>query len=126
MPEVYTPLRTETPAQEIDRRMAELTVLANRREQVLRLYKNRDFKALILQFFLVDEASRYVQVSQQPGISAEASASALAIAQSTGHFKRFLDVVERMGESAIAQLEEYRVNYNELTQPEDPYQGEAE
>lgn len=115
MSEVYHPLRTETPAQEVDRHMADLRVLIQRREHLMRLLNNSDFKALFLKFYLVDEAARLVQLSGQLGLNALERADCVAMGQATGHFKRFMDVIERQGEQAIANLSQYQEQYEELT-----------
>lgn len=124
MTEVFTALQTETKQQGVDRQIRNLEAVARRREQVLRLLANRDFQDFIMKFFIVEEAARYVQLSQQPGMSKEDRQNALDMALATGHLKRFLDVTQRMGESAIVQLFNIREEYEELTL-EDDEEGSA-
>ena len=78
--------------------------LIERRDLALRLYKNPDFKKLILEDFCVQECARYAQASADPALNAEARADSLAIAQSAGHLRRFLSVIVQMGNQAENQM----------------------
>ena len=115
----FTALRTETPKESVDRQMAAWREIAGRREKLLRLLKNKDFQDLIMRFFLVEEAARYIQMAYQPGMGATERADSLLMAQATGHVKRFFDVVERQGEQALASLAEHLENYEDLVRGED-------
>ena len=75
------------------------------RQMALRLSKNRDFKKLILEEFLTNEAARYVQNSANPALGAEERADCLAIAQASGHLKRWLSVQVQMGAKAESEME---------------------
>ena len=80
-----------------------------RRDAALRLYDNRDFKLLMVDGFMRDEAARYVQASGDPAISLQDRADSLAMAQASGHLKRFLSVTVVMGNQAardVASLQE--------------------
>jgi hypothetical protein len=114
MAEVYTPLAIETPHEQVDRSMAEMTVIADRREQMLRLLRNRDFQELFMRFYVVEEAARLAQMSGMLGISEQDQNAAMEMAKATGHFKRFIDVTLRQGEQALAQLSNYRAEYDQL------------
>jgi len=114
----FTALRTETQQESVDRQMAVWREVAARRETLLRLLQNKDFQSLIMKYFVVEEAARYIQFSCQPGVSAQDRADSMVMAQATGHFKRFLDVVERQGEQALASLAEHLSNYEELVRGE--------
>lgn len=119
MSDVYTPLSTETPAEQIDRQMSNCRQVVERREQALRLLKNADFKALIMQFYMVEEAARLSQMSGHLGLTPADAKGFMDMAQATGHLKRFLDVTIRQGEQALADLTQYRENYDELIRGED-------
>jgi hypothetical protein len=83
--------------------------LIQRRQAALRLANVPEFKQLILEDFMVKEAARYVQSSGDPALKAEERADALAIAQASGHLKRYLHVIVQMGahaEREIVNLEE--------------------
>ena len=73
------------------------------RDAVVNLQKNRDFRKLILEQFLVEDCARYAQLSADPGLGANERADALAMAQAAGHLKRFLSVTKRMGDTADAE-----------------------
>ena len=71
-----------------------------RRDAILRLSKNPDFRKLIIEDFCRNECARYVHESADPSLTAEQRADALAIAQSAGHLKRFLNINITMGDVA--------------------------
>lgn len=76
-----------------------------RRGMAQRLYANRDFKKLIMDFFCTEECARYVHTSADPSIGKDSRADALALAQAAGHLRRFLSVVVQMGNAAEHQME---------------------
>lgn len=61
-----------------------------------RLLQNKDFKAIVGQEFMVEEAARYVHISCDPNLGKEDRADALFIAQSGGALKRWLAIKEMM------------------------------
>lgn len=71
-----------------------------RRDLALKLYKNPEFKKLILDDFCTTECARYAQSSADPALDDRQRADALALAQSAGHLRRFLSVVVTMGNQA--------------------------
>ena len=71
-----------------------------RRDAILRLSKNADFRKLIIEDFCRNECARYTHESGDPSLSAEQRADALNIAQAAGHLKRFLNVNITMGDVA--------------------------
>ena len=73
------------------------------RDAVVNLQKNRDFRKLILEQFLVEDCARYAQLSADPGLGINERADALAMAQAAGHLKRFLGVTKRMGDTADSE-----------------------
>lgn len=79
--------------------------LISYRDMASRLLNNPDFKDLILKYWCTEECARYVQVSSDINIPEENRNQALAMAQATGHFKRFLEVVKSMGDYAESQME---------------------
>ena len=85
---------------ELEAQKDELKAAVDRRDSALKLSKNRDFRKLILEFFCRDECARYVHTSLDPNLSDKERADALALAQASGHLKRFLSVVMQMGNSA--------------------------
>lgn len=111
--------------------MSDISALENQRDQallsvesraaVLRLTNNPDFKKIINDGFCLKECARYVQASTDPALNSEQRADALAIAQSSGHLKRFLSVVIQMGNQAERLLPELDEAIVEARQE---YQGE--
>jgi hypothetical protein len=119
MSEVYTPLEMETPAQQVDRQMSNCQQVVERREQMLRLLKNKDFKDLFMRFYLVDEAARLGQMSGHLGLTPADAKGFMDMCQATGHLKRFIDITIRQGEQALADLAQMRENYEELIKGEE-------
>ena len=80
-------------------------VAARERAQVAeRLAANPDFRSLVLNHFCVEECARYARESANPLLSKEDREDALAMAQAAGHFKRFMQLQMKLGESADAMV----------------------
>lgn len=77
--------------------------------QARRLADNPDFRSLILKAFCRDEAARYVQESADPALNAEQRADALAMAQASGHLRRFLSFQIQLGDTAGANIPDIEV-----------------
>jgi len=93
---------------ELEQQQDAAKILVERRQMALRLYKNPDFKKLILDEFCTQDAARYVQASADPSLKPDERADALAIAQASGHLKRYLSVTVQMGfhaENTMPDLE---------------------
>ena len=83
--------------------------LIARRDSALKLARNPEFKQLILDEFCVQECARYAQASADPSLDATARADSLALSQAAGHLRRWLQVINQMGQVAdreVLQLEE--------------------
>lgn len=93
-----------TELMQLEQQRSDAQKLIERRQMALRLSTDPDFKELILKEFMVQEAARYVQASGDPALNAEQRADSLAIAQSTGHLKRYLSVVVQMGVHAEREM----------------------
>jgi hypothetical protein len=74
------------------------------RDSAEKLARNPDFKKLILKHFMVEECSLYAQRSADPALNQTQRDDAMAIAQSAGHLKRFLNVIVQMGNHAEGQM----------------------
>jgi hypothetical protein len=74
------------------------------RDLALKLSNNREFRKLIREQWMQVEAARYVQLSADPSLKPEERADALAMAQATGHLKRWLSVTIRMGNIAENEI----------------------
>lgn len=78
--------------------------LVELRDLAVKLSNNREFRKLIRDHWMVTEAARYVQISADPSLKADERADALAMAQATGHLKRWLSVTIRMGNIAEDEI----------------------
>lgn len=79
-------------------------------ERVMRLLNNSDFKAVIMDEFIVKEAANLVHQSADPILKPDQRADSLSMAQATGHLKRWLRVQLQIAEharSVIAANEEF-------------------
>lgn len=90
---------------ELEQQKVDFNAAIEKRKVLQRLMNNRDFKKLILEDFCVQECARYAQLSADPNLSANERADALALAQSAGHIRRYLNVLDIMGNSAENQMQ---------------------
>ena len=89
-----------------------------RRELALKLYKNPEFKKLVLDEFCTTECARYAQLSADPSLGPTERADALAMAQASGHLRRFLSVVVTMGNQAERLLPDLETEIEAARQEE--------
>jgi hypothetical protein len=93
----------------LEKQLNDAKVYLENRESVLKLFRNPEFKKIILDGFCVRDCARYAQESQDPALTPAQQADALNLAQAAGHLKRYLNVQVQLGnhaESQIASLEE--------------------
>lgn len=76
-----------------------------RRDEALKLYKDPLFKKLIIDEFCTTECARYAQASSDPALRPEERADSLAIAQASGHLRRYLSVIVAMGNQAEGMMD---------------------
>ncbi len=95
-------LENELAGLEHQKRAAEINIAFSQR--VERLLANPDFRAVILEEYCVQETARFVHQSADPGLSAERKADALAMAQASGHLKRWLQATQAQAEQLIERL----------------------
>lgn len=108
----------------LENQLANSKELIERRQMALRLAKNTDFKKLVLEGFCLEEAARYVQASGDPALSAEERADALAMAQASGHLKRFLSVTVQMGAHCERDLPDLEQALADARAEEDVVEGD--
>jgi hypothetical protein len=89
-----------------------------RREMALRLARNPDFKKLILEEFCIHECARYAQASADPSLDATARADSLSLAQAPGHLRRWLQVINQMGQVAERDIEDLETSIEAARQEE--------
>lgn len=88
--------------------------LVARRKMALTLSENREFRKLFNEEYFHTEAARLVQLSSDPALTIDQRADALAMAQATGHTKRYLSMAIQMGAVAERELPEMRSALEEL------------
>lgn len=114
-----------TEVENLESQKKDLKEIIDRSAAADRLSRNKDFRNLILEEFCVKEAARYVQLSADPARTQEERQDALNIAQASGHLKRYLSVIFRMGESAERAMEELE-NALEEARFEEAQEGDPE
>lgn len=90
----------------LEEQLKDEKALIERRDTILRLSKNADFRKVILEAFFVEECARYARESGDPALPQQVRDDALAMAQAAGHLKRFLNVQITMGNQAERKLPE--------------------
>lgn len=99
------PLTAEQTIESLEKNISRFKDEVERQKMALRLANNRDFKKLILDEFCVQECARYAQASGDPMLNAEQRADSLGMAQAAGHLRRWLSVINQMGNVAQGQIE---------------------
>jgi hypothetical protein len=89
--------------QDLEQGIKDAEELLGHRKMALKLSENREFRKLFTEEYFVNEAARLVQLSADPSLKPEQRADALAMAQATGHAKRYLSMCVQMG--AVAERE---------------------
>lgn len=96
----------ETVVEQLRQHQADQKTLVDARDLAIALSTNREFKKLILDGFCTTEAARYVQESCDPMLTPAQRADALALAQASGHLKRFLSLTITIGNTAARSIQE--------------------
>ncbi len=84
----------------LEQQLEESKKALERRAMALKLYNIPEFKKIIIDEFCGTECARYAQSSADPALDDRQRADALAIAQASGHLRRFLSVLISMGNQA--------------------------
>lgn len=103
-----------TETEHIQQQIADLQELVERKDLALKLEKSREFKKLILEIFCEKECARFVRNSGDPSISPENRADALAMAQASGHLRRFLSLCVMQGYRAEHEIAQAKQALEEL------------
>lgn len=88
------------------------------RDLALRLSQNADFRKLILNDYMIHEAARLVALSADPVLDDRQKTDAMAMAQAPGHLKRYLTVLQQMGDKAEQDMEELELMLEEARNEE--------
>ena len=90
--------------------LSELIALRKRNEELIalnarleRLQGNPDFRELVLKLWMVEDCSRYAQLSQAPQLTEEQRKDSLNMAAAAGHFKRWMAVKYQEAQAAANQ-----------------------
>lgn len=96
----------EQTVEQLRQFQADQKILVDARDRAIALSTNPDFKKLILDGFCTTEAARYVQESCDPMLAPHMREDALAMAQASGHLKRFLSLTIQIGNTAANNMQE--------------------
>lgn len=83
-------------------------------KKVERLLLNPDFKSVILDKYITQEAARFVHVSCDVNISVENRGDALANAQAAGYLKRWLQTTQSIANLLKGDLEQIEETITDL------------
>jgi hypothetical protein len=100
--------------QDLEQGIKDAEILIGRRRMALKLSENLEFRKLILEDYCVTEAARLVQLSADPIMPHNERADALAMAQATGHLKRYLSMMVQMGAHSERELPQLQAQLDEM------------
>lgn len=104
----------------VEQQIADAETLIARRDLAIKLSENHEFRKLILEDFCTTEAARLVQLSADPALDPLQRADSLNMAQASGHLRRYLSMMIRMGNQAEDGIVEAREVLEELrAEPDD-------
>jgi hypothetical protein len=95
--------------QGLEQQLQDAKATIQRRDRIARLLNNRDFKEIILEGYCKEDCARFTHQSADPSLTKDQQASALDMAQSAGHLKRYLTAAFQMAanaENSLPELEE--------------------
>ena len=103
------------PIQEIELSMSEAKKTVDLGKSVERLRKNRDFKKVIEETYLREEAIRLVHLKSSPAMQRpEMQANIDADIKAIGSFAQFLDTITAMADRASGELADGEAALEEL------------
>lgn len=88
----------------LEQQLTDAKAISEEGQRAQRLARNPDFRKLIIEGFMRDDAARFVQLSEDPALGENERQDALRMAQASGHLKRFLSMTIRMGQTAEGQI----------------------
>jgi hypothetical protein len=98
--------------QEIELSMDHAKELVERKNAVLKLSNNREFKKIVLDGYFKDEAARLAGLSADVTVKANRDDIFLAI-QGISTLRQYFQMIVRMGEVAESELAEYQETLDE-------------
>lgn len=91
-----------------------------RMEAIVRLFRNKDFKKVILEDYAVKDCARYTRESADPLLTPVQQADALAMAQASGHLLRYLNMGDMFGQGSAEKIVELQHEIDYLrSQPDE-------
>lgn len=94
---------------QLEAQLRDAKELARRRDLAIKLSKNKEFRELILDDYIVAEASRLAAAAGDPNLTEVQQRSMYSMALAPGHLKRYLQVITQMGDTgadSIPEIEE--------------------
>lgn len=104
---------------QFEQQLSDAKFLVERRDMALKLSGNREFKKLILQEYLVDEAARLIGGSGDPNLNRIQQEDMVQMAKACGHLKRYLSVIVTMGNTAANDIPEIEAELVNVRAEED-------
>lgn len=89
---------------QLEQQLKDAKELVAVRDLALKLGQNFEFRKLILEDFIVNEAARLVAQSADPNLDEVGQKAALGMAQAAGHLKRYLSFIVVRGNTAEADI----------------------
>jgi hypothetical protein len=99
---------------EVELHIEDAQRLVDRRDAIHRLHANPDFRLVIEQGYLRDEAVRQVHLSVSENANEETRKASLDAARSGGYLKQFLSAAIRMGDTAESSIKSHRELLDEM------------
>lgn len=101
--------------EEVEIGIAQARALVGKSQALSKLLANKDFKAVIADGYLKEEAVRLVLLKADPAtLNAEMQASIADGIVAIGHFNQYLKTVQALGNMAAKSLSEYEDLHAEL------------
>ena len=100
--------------QEVELSIEHAKAVIRKRDIALKLADNSDFKELVLQGYLVDEAARLAHLSADLTLTAEQRSEVLQMVQAIGFFKAYMSKHVSFGNQAERDLRDAEQTLQEL------------
>ena len=97
---------SEITEQHLNDHRSDLQKVKDRAKALERLNLNPDFKTIVIDGFLKEDAARFVQLSVDLELTDEQRKDALGTAQASGYFKKYLHYIGLMGRQADSQIDQ--------------------
>ena len=100
--------------QDLEAQKADLQKQVELRDQILKLSGNHDFRKVINEGFLRDEAARSIRMAGEPTLTAQEKSGLIEMALAAGHLQRYLSANVQMGNRAEETIHEIDATLEEL------------